>query len=124
MILTGNNYNISNPSSEIKRLKGGALYNESRLEHFSNLHRQSTGGGLFQNDPNRFSQLEYTERVKANEPRKRIYNKTLENSGRSISGRSTAGIQAQRKSENLLDAKMLLANTARQMRENPQPLAY
>lgn len=117
MILTGTNYNISNPADEIRRLRGGSVYNESRAEHFSALHSRSTGAGLFSSnaDPDRFSELEYVERVNATEPRKRVYNTTLENSGRSISGRSTAGIQAQRLKEPAIDARIVLANTARQM---------
>jgi len=116
MILTGTNYNITNPADEIRRLRGGGVYNESRAEHFSSLHSRTTGAGLFSsNNPDRFSELEYVQRVNAVEPRKRVYNKTLENMGRAISGRSTAGIQAQRKAEPAVDARIVLANTARQM---------
>ena len=117
MILTGTNYNISNPADEIRRLRGGSVYNESRAEHFSALHSRSTGAGLFSSndDSDRFSELEYVERVNATEPRQRIYNKTLENMGRSISGRSTAGIRSQRNKEPAIDARIVLANTKRQM---------
>lgn len=120
MILTGTNYNIANPSEEIKRMRGAGLYNESRLEHFSNLHKRTTGAGLYSKDniPDNFSKLEYIERVKSKEPRKRINNMTLKNSGRAISGRSTAGIRAQRKREPLIDAKIILANTKREEKLN------
>lgn len=116
MILNGTNYNIRNPADEIRRLKGSSTYNESRADHFSNLYNRTSGGGLFEEyNPNRFSQLEQIERVNALEPRPRIYNKTVENTKRAVSGRSTQGIQAQRKKEPAVDARIVLANTKRQM---------
>ena len=113
MILTGTHYNISNPADEVRRLHGGSLYNKSRSEHFSTLHSRSTGPGLY-STPDKYSELEYIERVDATQPRQVIYNKTLENTGRSVSGRSTSGIESQRLSEPLIDAKIVLANTRRQ----------
>jgi len=108
MILAGDNYNIRNPSEEMDRLKGGGLYNQSRSQHFSNL---SKSGGNF----NKPAELEYIERSDALLPRERIYNKTLENTSRSISGLSTEAIKQQRSEQPRLDAKIILANTKRQM---------
>jgi len=115
MILTGTNYNIRNPSDEIRRLKGSDIYNESRAKHFSNLYNRTSGGGLYEEyNPDRFSQLEQIERVDAVESRPRIYNKTVANTKRAVSGRSTQGIRSQRNKEPAIDARIVLANTKRQ----------
>ena len=117
MILSGNNYNIRNPNEEINRLSGGGLYNPSQQEYFDNLNSSMSGGSV--NTPSR---LEYIERVESSRPRQRINNITHDNVDQSISGLSTAGIKKQKENKPLLNAKLILANTKRQMGLNQKLL--
>jgi hypothetical protein len=115
MILTGTNYNIRSDSMEHQRLHGSGLYNESRAEHFLNLYNRKPVVSKQQ-------QEEMTLRVMADKPRKRIQNKTIENTQRAVSGRSTQGINRDRKTEHKQSFAIMKANTKRQMLDNQQPI--
>ena len=148
MILTGTNYNIRSDNLEHQRLHGSGLYNESRAEHFLNLYNRkpvvSKGGSFLtpQKKKNTMKDImkgvkpmkggslqsseqqqeEMTLRVKAEKPRKRIQNKTIENTKRAVSGRSTQGINRDRKTEHKQSFAIMKANTKRQMLDNQQPI--
>jgi hypothetical protein len=77
------------------------------------------GGSL---KPSEQQQEEMTLRVKAERPRKRIQNKTVENTQRAVSGRSTQGINRDRKTEHKQSFAIMKANTKRQMLDNQQPI--
>lgn len=77
------------------------------------------GGSL---KPSEQQQEEITLRVKAEKPRKRIQNKTIENTKRAVSGRSTQGINRDRKTEHKQSFAIMKANTKRQMLDNQQPI--
>ena len=124
MILTGTNYNLTNDSNEIKRLKGGSIYNESSADHFNNLYKRKpiVSGGSFKSkshiikggsiqNPSKQQIEEMVLRVNANDPRKVIKNKTYENIGRSISGRSTRGILKDNKQERKNNFNIINKNT-------------
>jgi UDP-2,3-diacylglucosamine pyrophosphatase LpxH len=123
MILTGTNYGIRSDSMENQRLHGSGLYNVSRAEHFLKLYNKKSvvakGVSL---KPSEQQQDEITLRVDADKPRKRIQNKTVENSKRAVSGRSTQGIDRDRKKEQRQSFAIMKANTKRQMADNQQPI--
>ena len=137
MILTGTNYNMRSDNLENQRLHGKGTYNESRAEHFLKMAkggsflspqkkkatmvdimrgvRPLVGGGLQQSNEQK---EEMILRVKAEKPRKRTGNKpTEENVKRSVSGRSTQGINRDRKTEHKQSYAIMRANTKRQMED-------
>lgn len=150
MILTGTDYGIRSDSLEHQRLHGSGLYNESRAEHFLKLYNRkpivAKGGGLLSQTNNKrtdLRQLNLTKmkpmkggslqpseqqqeevilRVRADKPRKRIQNKTIENTQRAVSGRSTQGINRDREKEQRQSMAIMKANTKRQMADNQQPI--
>jgi hypothetical protein len=139
MILTGTNYAIRSDSLEHQRLHGSSLYNESRAEHFLKLYsrkpivakgsilKPKKGGSLKPMkgsilQPSEQQQEEMTLRVEAKKPRKRILNKTIENIQRAVSGRSTQGINRDRKTANKQSFAIMKANTKRQMADNQKPI--
>lgn len=72
--------------------------------------------------PSQEQKEEMILRVKADKPRKRIQNKTIENTKRAVSGRSTQGINRDLKTEHKQSFAIMKANTKRQMKENQQPI--
>ena len=135
MLLTGTNYNIRDNTIEHQRLHGKGVYNESRAEHFLKLMRggsflspqkkKSTmvdimrgvkplvGGNL---QPSDEQKEEMILRVKAEKPRKRTGEKpTDKNVKRAVSGRSTQGINRDRKTDLKQSYAIMRANTKRQM---------
>jgi len=135
MILTGTNYNMRSDSLEHQRLHGKGVYNESRAEHFLKLmkggsflspqKKKSTMvdimrgvkplvGGSFK--PSEQQKEEMILRVKAEKPRKRTGEKpTDKNVKRAVSGRSTQGINRDRKTDHKQSYAIMRANTKRQM---------
>jgi hypothetical protein len=139
MILTGTDFRIRSDNLEHQRLHGSGLYNESRAEHFLNLYNRKpvvAKGGILKPkkggslkpmkgsilQPSEQQQEEMTLRVDAEKPRKRIQNKTGENTKRAVSGRSTQGINRDRKTEQKQSFAIMKANTKRQMADNQQPI--
>jgi hypothetical protein len=137
MILTGTDFRIRSDNLEHQRLHGMGLYNESRAKHFLNLYNRKSvvakGSSVIKNDyqkkggggslqPSEQQQEEMTLRVDAEKPRKRIKNKTIENTQRAVSGRSTQGINRDRKTEQKQSYAIMRANTKRQMLDNQQPI--
>jgi hypothetical protein len=120
MILTGTDFNIRSDSMENQRLHGSGLYNESRAEHFLKLYNRKpiVAKGSSVTEPSEQQQDEITLRVDAEKPRRRIANKTIENSKRAVSGRSTQGIDRDRKKSQKQSFAILKANTKRQMLDN------
>jgi hypothetical protein len=176
MILTGTNYNIRDNTIEHQRLMGKGVYNESRAEHFLNLHNRKPvvykGAGLFGQTSNRGrgdankilslmtpmkkggsfispqkkntmkdimkgvkpfvggslkrseqQQEEMNLRVNAEKPRKRTgENPTDKNVKRAVSGRSTQGINRNKKADYKESFAIMRANTKRQMEDTQQPI--
>ena len=129
MILNGTNYNLSSDTLEHQRLHGKGVYNESRAEHFLRLSKGGSflspqkkkntmtkplvGGNL---KPSEQQQEEMILRVKAEKTRKRTGEKpTDKNVKRSISGRSTQGINRDRETDHKQSYAIMRANTKRQM---------
>jgi len=135
MILTGTNYNMRSDSLEHQRLHGKGVYNESRAEHFLKLmkggsflspqKKKSTMvdimrgvkplvGGSFK--PSEQQKEEVILRVMAEKPRKRTGEKpTDKNVKRAVSGRSTQGINRDRKTDHKQSYAIMRANTKREM---------
>jgi len=135
MILTGTNYNMRSDSLEHQRLHGKGVYNESRAEHFLKLmkggsflspqKKKSTMvdimrgvkplvGGSFK--PSDEQKEEVILRVMAEKPRKRTGEKpTDKNVKRAVSGRSTQGINRDRKTDHKQSYAIMRANTKREM---------
>lgn len=142
MLLSGTKYNIRNDYDEHTRLMGKGKYNESRAEHFLKLMKGGSflspqkkkatmvdimrgvkplvGGSLQRSDE---QQEEMILRVKAEKPRKRTGEKpTDKNVKRAVSGRSTQGINRDRKSDHKESFSIMRANTKRQMKNTQQPI--
>jgi len=144
MLLTGTNYNIRDNTIEHQRLEGKGVYNKSRAEHFLKLMKGGSflspqkertsmttimkgvkpmvkGGSLKRSEE---QQEEINLRVKAEKPRKRIGEKPNETTlaKRNVSGRSTKGINRDRKADKKESFAIMRANTKRQMRDTQQPI--
>lgn len=138
MILTGTNYNIRSDAVENQRLHGSGLYNQSSAEHFRSLYDykpvivsggavqtikkrvKSKGGALKSESPTQEQKSEVILRVLADKPRRQI--KSSSNAPKSISGRSTAGIEKTRRGDKTQSVSIMKINTKREMEDNQQPI--
>jgi hypothetical protein len=131
MILTGTNYNLKSDALEHQRLQGKGFYNESRAEHFLKLmkggsvlspqKKRNTMTNIMKVKPSEQQQEEMILRVKAEKERKRTGEKpTDKNVKMAVSGRSTQGINRDRKTDHKQSYAIMRANTKRQIADTPK----